>query len=106
MNQTCIIASKSEKLNFDNGKEKVLYIEDYVQFSSVVEARKLTDKIYSHNADFITEHDYKGYKITWSWYSDVFQFCIKYFEIERLIQTIDVLDAQHLKIGNIPPQYR
>ena len=106
MSQTCIIASKLEKLKFDNSKEKVLYIEDYVEISSVAEARKLTDKIYSHNADFITEHDYKGYKITWSWYSDVFQFCIKYFEIERLIQTIDVLDAQHLKIGNIPPQYR
>jgi len=41
LNQTCIIASKSEKLNFDNGKEKVLYIEDYVQFSSVVEARNV-----------------------------------------------------------------
>ncbi len=106
MNQTCIIASKSEKLNFDSGKEKVLYIEDYAQFSSVVEARKLTDKIFSHNADFIAEHDYKGYEITWSWYSDVFQFCIKYLEIEKLIQTIDALDAQHLKISNISSQYR
>ena len=106
MNQTCIIASKSEKLNFDSGKEKVLYIEDYAQFSSVVEARKLTDKIFSHNADFIVEHDYKGYEITWAWYSDVFQFCIKYLEIEKLIQTIDALDAQRLKISNISSQYR
>jgi hypothetical protein len=106
LNQTCIIASKSEKLNFDSGKEKVLYIEDYAQFSSVVEARKLTDKIFSYNADFIAEHDYKGYEITWSWYSDVFQFCIKYLEIEKLIQTIDTLDAQHLKISNISSQYR
>ena len=106
MNQTCIIASKSEKLNFDNGKEKVLYIEDYVQFSSVSDARKLTDKIFSHNTDFIAEYHYKGYKVTWSWYSDVFQFCIKYLEIERLIQTIEILDIQHLKISNILPQYR
>ncbi len=106
MNQTCIIASKSEKLNFDNGKEKVLYIEDYVQFSSVSDARKLTDKIFSYNTDFIAEYDYKSYKVTWSWYSDVFQFCIKYLEIERLIQTIEILDIQHLKISNILPQYR
>ena len=106
MSQTCIIASKLEKLKFDNSKEKVLYIEDYVEISSVAEARKLTDKIFSHNTDFITEFDYKGYKITWSWYSDVFQFCIKYLEIERLTQAIDALDVQYLKIGNISPQYR
>jgi hypothetical protein len=101
-----IVASKSEKLNFDDSKEKVLYIEDYVQFSSIAEARRLTDKIFSHNADFIAEYDYKSYKVTWSWYSDVFQFCIKYLEIERLIQTIEILDIQHLKISNVLPQYR
>ncbi|WPE17705.1 hypothetical protein [Candidatus Thioglobus autotrophicus] len=106
MSQTCIIASKSEKLKFDNSKDKVLYIEDYVEISSVAEARKLTDRIFSHNADFIAGSDYKGYKVTWSWYSDVFQFCIKYLEIERLAQAIDALDVQHLKIGNISPQYR
>ena len=106
MSQTCIIASKSEKLKFDNSKDKALYIEDYVEISSVAEARKLTDRIFSHNADFIAGSDYKGYKVTWSWYSDVFQFCIKYLEIERLTQAIDALDVQHLKIGNISPQYR
>ena len=106
MSQTCIISSKSEKLKFDNSKEKVLCIEDYVEISSVAEARKLTDRIFSHNADFIAGSDYKGYKVTWSWYSDVFQFCIKYLEIERLTQAIDALDVQHLKIGNISPQYR
>ena len=106
MSQTCIISSKSEKLKFDNSKDKVLYIEDYVEISSVAEARKLTDRIFSHNADFIAGSDYKGYKVTWSWYSDVFQFCIKYLEIERLTQAIDALDVQHLKIGNISPQYR
>ncbi len=106
MSQVCIITSKSEKLNFDSSKEKVLYIEDYVEFSSVTEARKLTDKLFSNNADFIAEYDYKGYKVTWSWYSDVFQFCIKYLEIERLVQTVDTLGIQRLKIGNISPQYR
>ena len=106
MNQTCIIASKSEKIYFDNGKERVLYIEDYVKFSSVAEARKLTDKIFSYNTDFIAEYDHKGFKVTWSWYSDVFQFCIKYLEIERLMQAIDTLNIQHLRIGNISPQYR
>jgi hypothetical protein len=36
----------------------------------------------------------------------VFQFCIKYLEIERLMLTINALDVQHLKIGSISPQYR
>ena len=106
MNQTCIIASKSEKLNFDNGKEKVLYIEDYVQFSSVSDARKLTDKIFSYNTDFIAEYDHKGYKVIWSWYSDVFQFCIKYLEIKALIDKIERLNIHKIIIGKIDPQYK
>ena len=106
MNQTCIITSKSEKLNFDNGKEKVLYIEDYVQFSSVSDARKLTDKIFSYNTDFIAEYDHKGYKVIWSWYSDVFQFCIKYLEIKALIDKIERLNIHKIIIGKIDPQYK
>ena len=106
MNQTCIIASKSEKLNFDNGKEKVFYIEDYVQFSSVSDARKLTDKIFSYNTDFIAEYDHKGYKVIWSWYSDVFQFCIKYLEIKALIDKIERLNIHKIIVGKIDPQYK
>ena len=106
MNQTCIITSKSEKLNFDNGKEKVLYIEDYVQFSSVSDARKLTDKIFSYNTDFIAEYDHKGYKVIWSWYSDVFQFCIKYLEIKALIDKIERLNIHKIIVGKIDPQYK
>jgi len=106
LNQTCIITSKSEKLNFDNGKEKVLYIEDYVQFSSVSDARKLTDKIFSYNTDFIAEYDHKGYKVIWSWYSDVFQFCIKYLEIKALIDKIERLNIHKIIVGKIDPQYK
>lgn len=106
MNQACIITSKSEKLNFDNIKEKVLYIEDYVQFYNIAEARKLTDKIFSHNADFIAEYDYKGYKITWSWYSDVFQLCVKYLEIKTLIDKIERLNIHKISIGEVDPQYK
>jgi len=106
LNQTCIIVSKSEKLNFDNGKEKVLYIEDYVQFSSVSDARKLTDKIFSYNTDFIAEYDHKGYKVIWSWYSDVFQFCIKYLEIKALIDKIERLNFHKIIVGKIDPQYK
>jgi hypothetical protein len=106
LNQTCIIASKSEKLNFDSGKEKVLYIEDYVQLSSTSDARKLTDKIFSYNTDFIEEYDHKGYKVIWSWYNDIFQFCIKYLEIKALIDKIERLNFHKIIVGKIDPQYK
>ncbi len=106
MNQSCIIASKSEKLNFDDGKERILFIEDYVQLSNIFDARRLTDKIFSHNSDFISEYDYKGYKITWSWYEDVFQFCIKYLEIKALIDKVESLGVDKIIVGEIDPQYK
>jgi len=106
MNKKCIVATLADKYFFNNSEVKVLYIEDYIQFASVSDARKLTDNIFLHNPDFIEEHDYEGYKITWSWYSDIFQFCIKYLEIESLVRSISKLNVEYLEISNIPPQYR
>ncbi|MDC0599161.1 hypothetical protein OAO97_00975 [Candidatus Pseudothioglobus singularis] len=106
MKKTCIIVSKLEKINFDIGKEAVLYIEDYVQISNVSDARNLTDKIFSYNTDFIQEYDHKGYKVTWSWYSDIFQFCIKYLEIKALLDKINGLNINKIIVGEINPQYK
>ena len=96
MNKKCIVATLADKYFFNNSEVKVLYIEDYIQFASVSDARKLTDNIFLHNPDFIEEHDYEGYKITWSWYSDIFQFCIKYLEIESLVRSISKLNVEYL----------
>jgi hypothetical protein len=106
LNKTCVIVSKTEKINFDIGKEAVLYIEDYVQISNVSDARNLTDKIFSYNTDFIAEYDHKGYKVTWSWYSDIFQFCIKYLEIKALLDKINGLNISKIIVGEINPQYK
>ena len=107
MSNNCLVTSKLEKPSTINRQiVNVLYIEDFQRIASVLDARKLTDKVFIHNANFIADYDYNGYKITWSWYSDIFQFCIIYLEIKELIQAIDTLNIQYLTIGNISPQYR
>ena len=106
MNNHCIVISKLESFNRSKYVGKIFYIEDYISVASIADARRLTDEIFKHNEAFISKYDYEGLKITWSWYSEIFQFCIKYLEIERLMQAIDTLNIQHLRIGNISPQYR
>jgi hypothetical protein len=93
-------------LNINPKIVDVLYIEDYLCFAGVMEARKLTDEVFTQNPSFIADYDYNGYKITWAWYDNVFQFCINYLEIKQLIQAIDTLNIQHLIIGNIHAKYR
>ena len=105
MIKTCTITSKFESFKSLQNRENVFHIEDYIQISSLSEAREMTDDIYYQNNDFISEHEYKGYKITWSWYSDIFQFCINYLEIKSLIQVIDEQNFQNIKIEDISPQY-
>ena len=107
MSNNCLVSSKLEQPSTTNHQiVDVLYIEDYLRIASVVDARKLTDKVFLHNTNFIADYDYEGYKITWSWFSDIFQFCTNYLEVKELIQAIDALNIQNLTIGNIPPQYR
>ena len=107
MSNYCLVTSTLEQTSTINRKiVEVLYIEDYLRVSSVGDARKLTDEIFNQNANFIAEYDYDGYKITWSWYSEIFQFCNNYLEVKELIQAIDAFNIQHITIGNISPQYR
>ena len=107
MSNHCLVTSKLEQPSTINRQiVDVLYIEDYLRIASVEDARKLTDKIFIQNANFIADYDYEGYKITWSWFSDIFQFCTNYLEVKELIQAIDALNIQNLTIGNISPQYR
>jgi len=107
LSNNCLVSSKLEQPSTTNHQiVDVLYIEDYLRIASVVDARKLTDKVFLHNTNFIADYDYEGYKITWSWFSDIFQFCTNYLEVKELIQAIDALNIQNLTIGNIPPQYR
>ena len=107
MSNNFLITSKLELHSAINRQNFVVfYIEDYLSIASVSEARKLTDEIFTHNTDFIQEHDYKGYKITWSWYNDVFDFCLKYLEIKKLVEAVELLEFEQLTLSDISPHYR
>ena len=107
MSNICLVSSRQETVtNYDTEEYDIFYIEDYLEEASVSEARKLTDKVFLDNKDFISEYEYAGYKITWSWYSDIFQFCISYLEISKLLEEIDLLGNNSINVNRIPDKYR
>jgi hypothetical protein len=107
LRNTCLITVKNEPLKRPNNQNTyTLYIEDYLSIASNSEARKLTDKIYTDNEEFIQSYDFDGYKVTWSWYGDIFQFCIHYLEVVDLIRKIDALNIKSLSIDKIHPKYK
>jgi hypothetical protein len=107
LDNTCLITTKIEhSLSLNHQITNTLYIEDYYSIACNLEARKLTDKIYANNKEFIQSYDYRGYKIAWSWHSDIFQFCINYLEIITLIREIDRLEIDILTIDKISPKYK
>ena len=107
MSRNCLIISRSEDaLELNQKITNTFYIEDYLQVANVTEVRKLVDKIFLVNKNFIDEYDYCGYKITWSWYDEIFQFCNYYLEILDLIKVIEKLEFENLEIGQITPQHR
>jgi hypothetical protein len=105
-NNLLITSKFGINLDIDHQNYNKLYIEDYLVISSSSEARGLLEEIFKHNNAFIQEHDYKGYKITWSWYNDVFDLCLKYLEIKKLIEALEVLKFEELTLGEISPHYR
>ena len=106
MSINCLVISKNENSSGYSQKfTHTLYIEDYLKVVNVADARKLVDKIFLENKDFIAEYDYFGYKITWSWYDDIFKYCSNYLEILDLIEVIDSLDFDRLIIGEISSRH-
>jgi hypothetical protein len=107
LSNNLLITSKYEIDSDLNRKDyHVLYLEDYYSISSASDARRLTEEIFKRNDNFIQEHDYKGYKITWSWYNDVYDLCLKYLEIKKLVEALELLEFNELTIGEISPHYR
>jgi len=96
---------KKESFKSSEKAGKIFLIEDYVDISSVSEARKLADTIYFENKEFISQYKHSKYSISWAWYSDIFQFCITYLEIQNLIQIIEDNNFTSIEIGAISPQY-
>ena len=88
-----------------DSNEQDLFMDDYFCEPSIVEARKLTDKIFSENSDFIAHYDYEGYKVTWSWYDTIFQSMLNYLEIKPLIDKLESLDPSEIILIDIPNNY-
>jgi len=101
----CYIAQNHNKFTNLEGRN-IFVINDFVNPSSVKKARQLTDEIFTTNSEFIKNYKFNGYQVSWSWYSDIFQFSIKYLEIESLIREIEALGVKKIVIGDIFPQYR
>jgi len=88
-------------------EESVFVIEDYLKIASVKEARILTDKIYSENRPFLQKFKHLNYEVSWAWYSDIHQFCISFLEIKGLLEKIELLNPDEIKISKtVSPIYK
>jgi len=101
--KTCLI-----RLNKDITSDKyetTLFLEDYLEAPYIKDARELTDKIFIENSNFIDQYEYKGYKITWSWYDNVYQTAINFLSIRKLIEKIEFFNPDEIVLIGIPSKY-
>jgi len=104
LNKKCLITSKNSLYKSSKDVD-IYYIEDYTGFGNVKEASILTDKIYKSNPNFIQKYDYEGYKVTWSWYDQVYQKCLHYTQIKDLLMKLESLNYKVIEIHEIYPPY-
>jgi len=103
MNKKCMITTKSTNIILND--TDVYYIEDYIGFGNVKEARICTDKIFMSNRSFIERYDYDGYKVSWAWYDQIYQISLKYTEIKNLIHKLEYMNYDSMTIEGIHPSY-
>ncbi len=103
MNKKCMITAKSTNITLND--IDVYYIEDYIGFGNVKEARICTDKIFMSNRSFIERYDYDGYKVSWAWYDQIYQISLKYTEIKNLIHKLEYMNYDSMTIEGIHPSY-
>lgn len=104
MSKKCTVTTRL-KTDINSDSEDIFYIEDYVCFGNIKKARELTDEIFINNKEFIEKYDYNGYKITWAWYDKVYQFCLKYTEIEKLLYEIKEMKYSTINLVGINKVY-
>ena len=102
LNKKCIITSKYNKIIIESNID-IYYIEDYITCGNIREARILTNKIYHKNKEFIQSFSYKGYKVSWSWFDQIYQITLNYTEIKGLILKLKKLKYEVLILKKIPP---
>jgi len=104
MNKKCMITTKSTSIDLKD--TDVYYIEDYIGFGNVTEARVLTDNIFTCNKEFIKKYDYDGYKVTWAWYDQIYHLCLSYTEIHSLLFKLEPLEYDTILIKDISSLYK
>jgi hypothetical protein len=91
--------------DLDCSDQKYIFLEDYLRPASITEARKLTEKVFYENKDFVANYDYAGYKITWSWYEKIFQIYLSFLEIKPLIEKLESIHPSEIILIDIPNNY-
>jgi len=99
----CVV--KFNRVNSKEINDSDLFLEDFFQQPNIKNARELTDQIFKKNKDFINLYDYKGYKIAWSWYDNVFQTSLDYLSIKSLIDIIESVNPKKIILVGIPNKY-
>jgi len=96
------------KFNRTNSKEiheSDLFLEDFLQQPNIKKARELTDQIFIENSEFINRYVYNDYKITWSWYDNVYQIALDFISIKSLVNAIESSNPKEIKLLGIPRKY-
>jgi hypothetical protein len=96
------------KFNREGSKEihdSDLFLEDFLQHPNIKKARELTDQIFIENSEFISRYIYDDYKITWSWYDNVYQIALDFISIKSLVNAIESTDPQAITLFDIPRKY-
>jgi hypothetical protein len=99
----CVV--KFNRVNSKEINDSDLFLEDFFQQPNIKNARELTNQIFKENKDFINFYDYKGYKISWSWYDNVFQTSLDYLSIKTLIDIIESVNPKKIILVGIPNKY-
>jgi hypothetical protein len=102
MSECTIKLSRSSSQEIDNS---YFFLEDYLEQPNILNAKDLTDQIFNENKEFIKSYDYEGYKISWSWYDNIFQSALDYLSIKTLVDEIEAVNPKKIILVGIPNKY-
>jgi hypothetical protein len=99
----CVV--KFNRVNSKEINDSDLFLEDFLQQPNIKQARELTDQIFIENSEFINRYIYNDYKITWSWYDNVYQIALDFISIKSLVNAIESSNPKAIILLGIPRKY-
>ena len=106
--KTCQIFKNRDSLpnNQNNHNEKIIFfVDDLYTEPSIEQVRKLTDDIYRSNNAFINFHQYKGYKISWLWFDEIYQLSKNFLRIKPILELIEKNNIERIILEDIDPKH-